>query len=194
MFSVKIIREICTELVPQTTSELGGVGELAEGVVPQHLEEHISLGWIEEVEQIPFDFLRRRRRTPTDFATERGKRRPTGPPIPGIRCPDNETLGLEGIKGCRDHRLVDLDQRGQFELGHWRRHQRDQHEVLFVIHADCLERGRLALPESKPRAVQQPVDITVQRMLSAFHSATIPDLPRSVVTCQELLSPEHRRP
>jgi hypothetical protein len=34
----------------------------------------------------------------------------------------------------------------------------------------------------------------VQRMLSAFHSATIPDLPTSVATYQELLSPEHRRP
>ena len=89
MVSVKSIGCPLPRLVPQAASELRSVDELAESVVPQHLKEHVSLGWIKEVKQTPLGLLRRRGRTPADFATKRRKGRPAGPPIPGIRCPDN---------------------------------------------------------------------------------------------------------
>jgi hypothetical protein len=40
---------VALPLLPQPTSELGGVGELAEGVIAECTEEHVLLFWIKKV-------------------------------------------------------------------------------------------------------------------------------------------------
>ena len=41
---------------------------------------------------------------------------------------------------------------------------------------DRLEDGVLALAESEPRAIQQPIDVAGERVFGAFHGSIIPAL------------------
>jgi len=93
-------------------------------------------GRIEKVEQLLLDLLRRGGRTQATpcgrGAVSVGLRRPS---VPHVGYPDHQPLGLESVERGRDDGLVDLDECGQFELGHRRGQQRDQNEVLFDVDA-----------------------------------------------------------
>jgi hypothetical protein len=48
--------------------------------------------------------------------------------------------------------------------------------VFFEAYAGRLEGGGLALAESEPSAIQQPIDVAGERMFGAFHGSIIPGL------------------
>ena len=141
-------------LLLQVPREPWSVGELGEGVVPECVEEGLPLGGIEMAEEILLGLLCRGRRTQAELAPVCGKGRPASPPVPRIRGSDNQPFGLEGVKGRGDDGLVDLDERGQLQLGHRRGHQRNPHEVFFEGHPGRLQGGGLTLAESEPSAIQ----------------------------------------